>query len=152
MAFWLEGSRRRTLDRDAGRIRRILFVDKESWLILATDSYDRAGQLWKVQAILYGFGKEAIPGAQGPKYEEPMVFHYAHVIYDTQLNHATTTSQPSSKYKGTECHILNMGPKSGTTDGSTGSGSLACVLTNTRSAVLVLARAYTTAYRSAAPG
>lgn len=96
--------------------KRILFMDKEGWLIPLTDSYDRAGQLWKSQAIAWSFRKESIPGAKLGRYEHEWPHQTANVVFDVQLRHATSNAAPSPNAPGEEGMLLNMGPKVGTTE------------------------------------
>ena len=96
--------------------KRILFIDKEGYVVTHSDIYDRAGQLWKVWVNLYSYKKEAIPGAKVSKYPDEMAFINGIVMLDTQLVHATRAALPSTHSKGQECIFLNMGAKSGTTE------------------------------------
>ena len=96
--------------------KRVIFVDKEAWVVTSTDIYDRAGQLWKVWINDWGYRKEAIPGARLSRYSEEMAFQNAFVMIDTQLAHATKGALPSTRSPGEECFFFNMGEKSGTTE------------------------------------
>lgn len=94
--------------------KRIIFIDKQGWVVTSSDIYDRAGQLWKVWVNLYSFKKEVIPGAKVSRYPEEMAFVNAIVMLDTQLVHVTKAALPSTHTPGAECIFLNMGSKSGT--------------------------------------
>lgn len=94
--------------------KRVLFIDKQGWVVTHSDIYDRAGQLWKVWINLRSYKKEAIPGAKISRYPEEMSFTHAIVMLDTQLVHATRAALPSTHTPDSECIFLNMGAKSGT--------------------------------------
>lgn len=96
--------------------KRVLFIDKESYLIPTADSYDRAGQLWKSTVLMWSVKSEAIPGARLARYEDDWPFQHATLIFDMQLQHATATSIPSSNTKGEEGYLINLGGKTGTTE------------------------------------
>jgi hypothetical protein len=96
--------------------KRILFVDKEAFVIAYSDIYDRSGQLWKIWVNMNAVKSEAIPGAKLSVYEDDRVFTHAVVMLDTQLAHATKAALPSTKSQGEECIFLNMGEKSGTAE------------------------------------
>jgi hypothetical protein len=96
--------------------KRILFIDKEGYVVTHSDIYDRAGQLWKTWINDWGYRKEAIPGAKLSRYSEDMAFQNAFVMIDTQLAHATKGALPSTRTPGEECWFFNMGEKSGTTE------------------------------------
>jgi hypothetical protein len=94
--------------------RRLIFVDKESYLIPFTDIFDRAGQLWKVWINEYSFKSKAI--ASGIEYSSEMPFQPSITMVDTQLNHATRAALPSAKYPGEQGWYFNQGQKTGLTE------------------------------------
>ncbi len=96
--------------------KRILYLDKQTWLVTNSDIYDRAGQLWKVWINDHSFKKEAIPGAKVSHYADEMAFVHALVMLDTQLVHATKAALPSTHTPNEECIYLNFGAKSGTSE------------------------------------
>lgn len=96
--------------------KRILYLDQEAWLIPLSDSYDRAGQLWKAQVNLLAHKTEATPGTIRGRYDEKMVFQYATVIMDVQLQHVTSTAIPSERSTQPDTYLVNLGAKSGTTE------------------------------------
>ncbi|MBI4516134.1 MAG: DUF1329 domain-containing protein [Deltaproteobacteria bacterium] len=93
--------------------KRIIFIDKEGWVVTSSDIYDRAGQLWKVWVNLRSFKREVIPGAKLSRYSDEMGFTHAIVCLDTQLLHATKAALPSTHSQGEECLYYNMGDKVG---------------------------------------
>ncbi|HVN86023.1 MAG TPA: DUF1329 domain-containing protein [Candidatus Binatia bacterium] len=94
--------------------KRVIYIDKEAYVVAHSDIYDRAGQLWKVWFNSYSFKKEAIPGARVSRYPDEMSFITAISMLDTQLVHATKAALPSTHSQGQECVYYNMGEKSGT--------------------------------------
>lgn len=96
--------------------KRVIFIDKEAYVVTSTDIYDRSGQLWKVWINDWGFRKEAIPGARLSRYSEEMAYQNAFAMIDTQLVHMTKGALPSTRTSGEECIFFNMGEKSGTTE------------------------------------
>jgi hypothetical protein len=95
--------------------KRVIFVDKEAWIVLYSDIYDRAGNLWKVWVNQYEFRKEAFPGAK-LVYPDEMGYGPSLMMVDTQLSHATRASLPSPRFPGEEGWYFNQGEKSGTTE------------------------------------
>jgi hypothetical protein len=96
--------------------KRVIFIDKEAYVVTSTDIYDRSGQLWKVWINDWGFRKEAIPGAKLSRYSEDMAYQNAFVMIDTQLVHMTKGALPSTRTQGEECIFFNLGAKSGTSE------------------------------------
>ena len=64
--------------------KRVIFIDKETWVVLYSDIYDRAGKLWKVWINDFSFRKQAFPGAD-IKYRDEMRLPPAIVMVDMQL-------------------------------------------------------------------
>jgi hypothetical protein len=93
--------------------KRVIFVDKEAWIILYSDIYDRSGNLWKVWVNDYSFRKQ-VPG--GATYEDEMAFGPALMMVDVQLSHVTKASLPSPRFPGEAGWYFNQGEKSGTTE------------------------------------
>jgi len=75
--------------------KRILFLDKQGWVVTTSDIYDRAGQLWKVWFNMWSFKKKASPTATIAVYEDERPFGHAIVMLDTQVVHATKAALPS---------------------------------------------------------
>lgn len=95
--------------------KRILFIDKQAWVVGLSDIYDRAGQLWKIWLNMFSYKRQEAPGT--PVYDDEMGFHHAIVVYDMQLAHATKVALPSTKASDLECHFYNLGEKGGVTEG-----------------------------------
>jgi hypothetical protein len=96
--------------------KRVLFIDKEGWIIPFTDIYDRSGELWKIWINDFSFRKAAFAGANAIQYEDEMGFVPAIVMVDMQLEHATKASLPSHRFPGEQGWYFNQGEKAGVTD------------------------------------
>jgi hypothetical protein len=96
--------------------KRVLFIDKESWVIPYSDIYDRSGELWKIWINDMSFRKRAFEGATATEYEDEMGFIPAIVMVDMQLEHATKASLPSHRFPGEQGWYFNQGEKAGVTD------------------------------------
>ncbi len=95
--------------------KRLLFIDKESYLVSYSDIFDRSLQLWKVWINNFGFRKQAAPGV-GQPYPFEQSWNASITMVDLQLSHATRAGLPSAKYPGEEGFYYNMGEKSGMTE------------------------------------
>ena len=93
--------------------KRILYIDKESWMIPFTDIYDRSGELWKIWINDFSFRKN-VPG--GITYSDEMPFGPSIVMVDIQLEHATKVALPSHRFAGEQGWYFNQGEKAGITD------------------------------------
>ncbi len=94
--------------------KRLIWIDKETYAVLYSDIFDRAGNLWKVWLNDFSFRKQAYPGAP-ITYEDEMGFLPAIVMVDIQAAHATKASLPSPRFPGEQGWYFNQGEKSGTT-------------------------------------
>jgi hypothetical protein len=94
--------------------KRLLFIDKETFLIVFTDIFDRTGQLWKVWINQFAFRKQILPN--GIEYADEMPFGPSITMVDVQLNHATRAALPSPKYPGEQGWYFNQGEKTGLTE------------------------------------
>lgn len=92
--------------------KRILFIDKEGWVVLYSDIYDRAGELWKIWINDWSYRTEAFPGA-AEIYPDQRPFEPAIVMMDIQLEHATRAALPSHRYPGEQGWYFNHGEKYG---------------------------------------
>jgi len=96
--------------------KRVIFVDKEAWVIPFSDIYDRSGELWKIWINDMSFRKKAFEGANVIDYPDEMGFIPAIVMVDMQLEHATKASLPSHRFPGEQGWYFNQGEKAGVTD------------------------------------
>jgi hypothetical protein len=95
--------------------KRVIFVDKEGWIIPFTDIYDRSGELWKIWINDFSMRK-SVPGNNAITYEDEQTFLPAIVMVDMQLEHATKASLPSPRFPGEQGWYFNQGEKAGVTD------------------------------------
>lgn len=96
--------------------KRVLYIDKESWVIPYSDIYDKAGELWKIWINNIGFRKKAFDGPDVIEYEDEMAFFPAIVMVDMQLEHATRAALPSHRFPGEQGWYYNQGEASGVTE------------------------------------
>jgi len=97
--------------------KRLIYVDKESWVIPYSDIFDQAGQLWKVWVNLYKMGKAPFEGAPAEgTYDWEMPFLPAIIMVDIQLQHATRAALPSAQFPGEIGWRYNKGKESGTVE------------------------------------
>ncbi|MFN8625347.1 MAG: DUF1329 domain-containing protein [Candidatus Binatia bacterium] len=92
--------------------KRLLFIDKETYLVPFSDISDRAGQLWKVWISQFAFKKRAT-ATSGDEYPDEMPFNPSVTMVDLQLSHATRSALPSSRYPGEQGWYFNQGGKTG---------------------------------------
>lgn len=95
--------------------KRIIYIDKEGWIIPFSDIYDRSGELWKIWINDFSFRKQA-PVGGAIVYPDEMGFVPAIVMVDIQLEHATKASLPSPRFPGEQGWYFNQGEKAGVTD------------------------------------
>jgi hypothetical protein len=95
--------------------KRVLWIDKEAWVVPFTDIYDRSGELWKIWINDFSF-RTSVPGAGAITYPDEMGFIPSIVMVDMQLEHATRASLPSPRFPGEQGWYFNQGEKSGVTD------------------------------------
>jgi len=93
--------------------KRVLWIDKEAWVVPFTDIYDRSGELWKIWINDFSF-RTSVPG--GITYSDEMGFVPSIVMVDMQLEHATRASLPSPRFPGEQGWYFNQGEKAGITD------------------------------------
>jgi hypothetical protein len=96
--------------------KRVIFIDKEAWVVPYSDIYDRAGQLWKIWVNQFSFKKKPFDGAKLSVYEDEMGYIPSIVMVDVQLQHATRAALPSQKVAGAEGWFFNLGDKAGVTE------------------------------------
>lgn len=95
--------------------KRLLFIDKDTYLVAYSDISDHDGQLWKVWINEWSFRKQAFPGAHDT-YDTPFPFGPSIVMADVQAQHATKAALPSLAYPGEEGWYFNKGAGVGDTE------------------------------------
>jgi len=95
--------------------KRVIFVDKEAFVIPYSDIYDTAGELWKVWVNCYRMGTEPFEGAETP-YPDTMPWLPSITMVDIQLDHATRVATPSHRFERAVGWSFNQGEESGVTE------------------------------------
>ena len=97
--------------------KRVIFVDKEAFVIPYSDIYDTAGQLWKVWVNNYRMRTQPYDGAPPEgTYDDVMPFLPSIFMVDIQLDHATRAALPSTRFDREIGWRFNQGEESGTTE------------------------------------
>jgi len=97
--------------------KRVIFVDKEAWVIPYSDIYDHSGELWKVWVNLYRMRNTPFEGAPPEgTYDDVMPFSPSIFMVDLQLDHATRVALPSHRFERAVGWNYNKGEESGTTE------------------------------------
>jgi hypothetical protein len=96
--------------------RRVIYVDRHSFVIPYTELYDQSGQLWKAWVNQWKIGRKPFPEATRAVYDYEQQFIPAVTMYDMQLEHATRCQIPSPRYPGEEGWYVNFGDAEGTTE------------------------------------
>lgn len=91
--------------------KRVLFVDREAWIIPQADSYDRAGQLWKAHFLKWDVRRD--PKSKNP---DPAPCQDADVVVDVQLQHGTSTAIPREATVPDGGYHSNVGEAMGVTE------------------------------------
>ncbi len=95
--------------------KRVMYIDKENYLIVYSDMYDQGGELWKLWVNNFKHGKKPIENA---KYTSPYERQFTPSIsmVDVQLEHVTFCSLPSSRFSNEQGWYVNLGEQEGTTE------------------------------------
>ncbi|MBI5503693.1 MAG: DUF1329 domain-containing protein [Deltaproteobacteria bacterium] len=107
---------------DYGFSQRVIYVDRESYLIPYSEIYDLKGQLWKGLVQAWSFGATVRPDAGGASFEEFYLPGYA--MIDMQLNHVTRCELPYRNAVGDKGWYYNHGNAEGVTEDSFAVSSL----------------------------
>ncbi len=95
--------------------KRLLFIDKQTYLVAFSDIADPSGALWKVWINEWSFRNKALANAKYD-YASPFPFGPSIVMADVQLQHATKAALPSLAYPGEEGWYFNQGAAVGDTE------------------------------------
>jgi hypothetical protein len=93
--------------------KRILFIDKEAWVIPFSDIYDLDGELWKVWINMFSTRSIATPTAPWAEGDELLTLP-ASVMVDVQHGHVTRISVPERE--GAPGWRFNQGERAFTED------------------------------------
>jgi hypothetical protein len=96
--------------------RRVIYLDKQSFVIPYTEMYDQQGQLWKAWVNQWKIGRKPFPAARRAVYDYEQQFIPALSMFDMQLDHATRCLLPSPSIAGEEGWYFNFGAGEGTTE------------------------------------
>jgi hypothetical protein len=96
--------------------RRVIYLDRESYVIPYTELYDQQGELWKAWVNQWKIGRQPFPEAKRVKYDYEQQFLPAITMFDMQLGHATRCRLPSPEFPGEEGWYINFGPAEGTVE------------------------------------
>jgi hypothetical protein len=96
--------------------RRVIYLDRQSFVIPYTELYDQDGQLWKAWLNQWKIGKKPFPEAKVAVYDYDQQFIPSITMFDMQLDHATRCQIPSAAYPGEEGWYVNFGPEGGTVE------------------------------------
>ncbi len=104
----------RSLLKEYAFARRVIYVDRESWLIAYSEIYDNQGKLWKALHQTWGFGSKRREDAGGRTFEEFYLPGYA--MIDMQIDHITRCELPLSSAVGDQGWFYNYGDAEGTSE------------------------------------
>jgi len=96
--------------------RRVIYLDRESFVILYTELYDQQGELWKAWVNQWKIGRKPFPEAKTVSYDYEQQFLPGLTMFDMQLEHATRCRLPSPQFAGEEGWYINFGDAAGTTE------------------------------------
>jgi hypothetical protein len=88
--------------------KRMIFVDRETYFILYSDMYDRAGELWKTVMMSIRASKRPNP-AVDYEYDEERMFVYAFSVIDMQLEHGTRAAIPGFAFPDEAGWYIDIG-------------------------------------------
>jgi len=96
--------------------KRVIYLDRESYVIAYTELYDQRGELWKAWVNQWKIGNRPYPEARRVVYDYEQQFLPAISMFDMQLDHATRCRLPSPRFPGEEGWYFNFGDAEGTTE------------------------------------
>ncbi|HYC54139.1 MAG TPA: DUF1329 domain-containing protein [Candidatus Binatia bacterium] len=96
--------------------RRVIYLDRQSFVIAYTELYDKQGALWKAWVNQWKIGRKPFPSAKRAVYDYEQQFIPALSMFDMQLDHATRCLLPSPSMAGEEGWYFNFGAAEGTTE------------------------------------
>jgi hypothetical protein len=96
--------------------RRIIYLDKESWVIPYTEIYDLKGGLWRSLIHTWNVANKPRPEAVRSVYDYEPLYIPAMTLVDMQLEHATYCQLPGPDVAGEEGWYYNFGSAEGVTE------------------------------------
>jgi hypothetical protein len=100
--------------------KRVIYLDRHSFVIPYTELYDQSGELWKAWLNQWKIGRKPFPEAKTAVYDYEQQFLPAVTMFDMQLDHATRCSIPSRAFPEEEGWYVNFGPELGTNEANVG--------------------------------
>ena len=92
--------------------KRVIFVDHETFFIVASDLYDRRGELWKV--VIQNIRTDTKPNPKVAfSYPTPRMFIYGFTMVDMQLEHGTRVAIPGMAFQQEPGWYIDVGEKYG---------------------------------------
>jgi hypothetical protein len=95
--------------------RRIIYLDRENWIVPYTEIYDLKGQLWRSLIHTWRAADRPRPDAKRAIYEDDTVFIGSFSLIDMQLDHATRCQFPAETAKDEDGWYYRFGAAEGTT-------------------------------------
>ena len=89
--------------------KRIIYVDKEIFMVPYADMYDRGEQLWKSVLLSTRYSKKPNPNTDY-EYDRERLFVYAFTVIDMQLMHGTRAAIPGMQFPDETGWYLDIGP------------------------------------------
>ena len=96
--------------------KRVIYLDRHSFVIPYTELYDNDGRLWKAWVNQWKIGRRPFPEAKRSVYPHEQQFLPALTMFDMQLEHATRCNLPSRRFPGEEGWYFNFGDEEGTSE------------------------------------
>jgi hypothetical protein len=88
--------------------KRVIYVDRESFIILYSDLYDQNEELWKT--IIQNIRTSTKPNPNAAlEYDEPRMFVYAFTVLDIQLGHGTRAAIPGMQFPDEAAWYIDIG-------------------------------------------
>ena len=88
--------------------KRIIYVDKETFMIPYSDLYDPTGELWKNVQISFRASKKPNPKVDF-EYDNVRMFAYAYSVVDVQLQHSTRVAIPGLGFQNEAGWYIDLG-------------------------------------------
>jgi hypothetical protein len=86
----------------------VIFLDKETFLILYSDLYDQNAELWKTVIQNIRTSKRPNPNIDF-EYDEERMFVYAFTVIDMQLMHGTRAAIPGMQFPDEPGWFIDIG-------------------------------------------
>lgn len=88
--------------------KRVIFMDKEIFLIPYTDMYDKNEELWKTVILNTRYSNRPNPNAD-LQYDDARLFVYGFTVLDIQLKHGTRAAIPGMQFPNEASWYVDIG-------------------------------------------